>query len=165
MRLATSFASCRLTSRRLPGDFAENSLTTSNICSALCSGGRGGPQASLWSGIVMPRISVSAMVISRYRRWNLCSLGSCIQVSTKMSWARSAGVRPSFCIPLRACGRDPDNDEPPLQIAVNDRNNSPLSLAYLRGHMDVATAILKMAQAQYAPEERPHVRYSMRTSE
>ncbi|KAK7719672.1 hypothetical protein SLS64_001851 [Diaporthe eres] len=60
---------------------------------------------------------------------------------------------------------DPENNEPPLQIAVNDRSNSPFSLAYMRGHLDVAQAILEIAQAQYVPEERPVTRYRMQTSE
>lgn len=60
---------------------------------------------------------------------------------------------------------DPDNNEPPLQIAVNGHSNSPFSLAYLRGHLDVAKAILEIAQAQYAPEEKPLTRYRMQTSE
>lgn len=60
---------------------------------------------------------------------------------------------------------DPENNEPPLQIAVNDRSNSPFSLAYMRGHLDVAKAILEIAQAQYVPEDKPVTRYRMQTSE
>lgn len=60
---------------------------------------------------------------------------------------------------------DPENNEPPLQIAVNDRSNSPFSLAYMRGHLDVAKAILEIAQAQYVPEEKPMTRYRMHASE
>lgn len=60
---------------------------------------------------------------------------------------------------------DPQNNEPPLQIAVNDRSNSPFSLAYMRGHLDVAKAILEIAQAQYVPEEKPVTRYRMQSSE
>lgn len=59
---------------------------------------------------------------------------------------------------------DPENNEPPLQIAVNDRSNSPFSLAYMRGHLDVAKAILEIAQAQYVPEEKPVTRYHMHSS-
>lgn len=60
---------------------------------------------------------------------------------------------------------DPENNEPPLQIAVNDGSNSPLSLAYMRGHLDVVKAILEIAQAQYVPEEKPVTRYRMESSE
>lgn len=43
----------------------------------------------------------------------------------------------------------------PLKIAVQDSNSfSPFSIAVLRRHMDVAKAILEIAQAQYAPEEK-----------
>ena len=59
----------------------------------------------------------------------------------------------------------PENNEPPLQIAVNDCPNSPFSLAYMRGHLDVAKAILEIAQVQYVPEEKPVTRYRMQTSE
>lgn len=60
---------------------------------------------------------------------------------------------------------DPENNEPPLQIAVNDRFNSPFSLAYTRGHLDVAKAILKIAKAQYVPEEKPATRYRISEEE
>lgn len=60
---------------------------------------------------------------------------------------------------------DPENNEPPLQIAVKDWSNSPFSLAYTRGHLDVAKAILEIAQAQYVPEEKPMTRYRMQTGE
>ncbi|KAG8165309.1 hypothetical protein KVR01_005584 [Diaporthe batatas] len=60
---------------------------------------------------------------------------------------------------------DPENNEPPLQIAVNDGSNSPFSLAYMRGHLDVAKTILDIAQAQYVPAEKPVTRYRMQSSE
>ncbi|KAI3401594.1 hypothetical protein diail_10195, partial [Diaporthe ilicicola] len=60
---------------------------------------------------------------------------------------------------------DSQNNEPPLQIAVTDRSNNPFSLAYMRGHLDVAKAILDIAQAQYVPEEKRATRYRMQTSE
>lgn len=56
---------------------------------------------------------------------------------------------------------DPENNEPPLQIAVKDSNSSPFSLAYFRGHHDVAKSILEIAQAQYAVEEESSKRYRM----
>lgn len=56
---------------------------------------------------------------------------------------------------------DPENNEPPLQIAVRDSNSSPFSLAYIRGHHEVAKAIMKIAQTQYAAEEEPSRNYRM----
>lgn len=44
-------------------------------------------------------------------------------------------------------------------------NDNAFSLAYKRGHFDVAKAILEIAQAQYAPEEKPSVRYRIQTDE
>jgi ankyrin repeat protein len=60
---------------------------------------------------------------------------------------------------------DHENNEPPLQIAVNDGSNSPFSLAYMSGHLDVAKAVLEIAQAQYVPEEKPVTRYRMQSIE
>lgn len=70
---------------------------------------------------------------------------------------------------------DPENNEQPLQIAVLmhvdagahhiARAVNPFSLAYFRGHHDVAKAILEIAQAQYAPEEMPSTRYRLQTSD
>jgi ankyrin repeat protein len=43
----------------------------------------------------------------------------------------------------------------PLKIAVQDTQNfSPFSIAVLRKHFDVAKAILEIAHAQYAPDEK-----------
>jgi ankyrin repeat protein len=58
---------------------------------------------------------------------------------------------------------DAAGKEAPLQIAVQDQSeNSPLSLAFLRGHKAVAKAILDIAQAQYAPPETEAQHFSMR---
>ncbi|KAK2065301.1 ankyrin [Colletotrichum caudatum] len=55
-------------------------------------------------------------------------------------------------------------EEPPLKIAVNDSNdNTPLSLAYLRGHHDVASVILEIVMAQYVPEDQGATRYKLDT--
>lgn len=49
-----------------------------------------------------------------------------------------------------------------MKIAVSDDcGNNPFSLAFFRGHHSVAKAILEIAQAQYAPEEKPRTRYRM----
>ncbi|KAK8125105.1 uncharacterized protein PG998_000864 [Apiospora kogelbergensis] len=57
---------------------------------------------------------------------------------------------------------DTDQQEPPLKVAVSDaEGNNPFSLAFLRGHYDVARAILEIAQAQWAPADESKVRYKM----
>lgn len=48
---------------------------------------------------------------------------------------------------------------PPLQIAVMDKDgDSPFALAVFRGHLELATAIMKIAQAQYTPPDAPKQR-------
>lgn len=56
---------------------------------------------------------------------------------------------------------DPDNNEPPLLVAVQDPNTTPFLLAYFRGHHDMAKAILEIAQAQYTVKEEPSRLYRM----
>lgn len=57
---------------------------------------------------------------------------------------------------------DVQGEEPPLKIAVRDTaGNNPFSLAFHRGHYDVAKTILEIVQLQYAPEEKPKTRYRM----
>ncbi|KAK9418110.1 putative Ankyrin repeat-containing domain protein [Seiridium unicorne] len=57
---------------------------------------------------------------------------------------------------------DADQVEPPLKMAVNDpKGNTPFSLAFLRGHLDVAKAIIEIVQAQWAPNEEKSKRYKM----
>ncbi|CAK7220563.1 hypothetical protein SBRCBS47491_004231 [Sporothrix bragantina] len=59
-----------------------------------------------------------------------------------------------------------DKSEPPLAIAVSDNQGSTVfSLAFLRGHWKVAEAVLEIAQAQYAPEDKPNVRYELRDTD
>lgn len=61
---------------------------------------------------------------------------------------------------------DKENNEPPLQIAVNEKQGStPFSLAILRGHLHVAKAILEIVHAQYSPEDKDAVRYDMEKDE
>jgi ankyrin repeat protein len=57
----------------------------------------------------------------------------------------------------------PENDRTPLKIAIQDTNGfSPFAIAILRGHLDLAKAILEIAQAQYQPKEQSgRLRYSM----
>ncbi|KAK3937074.1 Ankycorbin [Diplogelasinospora grovesii] len=61
---------------------------------------------------------------------------------------------------------DEDKQEAPLKIAVrDDDSNNPFSLAFFRGHYNVAKAILEIAQAQYSPEEQVKTRYTMEQGE
>ncbi|KAK3372674.1 hypothetical protein B0H63DRAFT_564053 [Podospora didyma] len=60
---------------------------------------------------------------------------------------------------------DEAKTEAPLQIAVSDnRSNNPLSLAFLRGHVQVARAMLDIAEAQYSPAEKEDKRFHMERS-
>lgn len=55
-----------------------------------------------------------------------------------------------------------DEAEPPLQIAIQDsERNSPFSLAFFRGHYDVAWAIADIAHAQYSPPEEEKKHYQL----
>lgn len=51
---------------------------------------------------------------------------------------------------------------PQVKLAVSDESgNNPFSLAFLRGHFDVARGILEIVQAQWSPEEEKKARYRM----
>ena len=55
-----------------------------------------------------------------------------------------------------------DEDQSPLKIAVTDSLNfSPFSIAVLRKHFDVAKAVLEVAHAQYAPEEKLGAKHTL----
>ncbi|KAI1433298.1 ankyrin repeat protein [Xylaria sp. CBS 124048] len=55
-----------------------------------------------------------------------------------------------------------DAKQPPLKIAVRDvKGNNPFSLAFFRGHLSTAKAILEIAQAQWSPREQVKVRFLM----
>ncbi|KAK0702836.1 hypothetical protein B0H67DRAFT_676136 [Lasiosphaeris hirsuta] len=57
---------------------------------------------------------------------------------------------------------DEGQSEPPLKIAVRDnRENNPMSLAFLRGHVGVAKAVLDIVEAQYCPAEEVAQRFHM----
>ncbi|ETS87326.1 hypothetical protein PFICI_01154 [Pestalotiopsis fici W106-1] len=59
-----------------------------------------------------------------------------------------------------------DKSEPPLKVAVLDLGwNSPFSIAFLRGHLDTAKAILEIVQAQWSPPEEKTKRYKMTRDE
>ncbi|KAI0111527.1 ankyrin [Daldinia grandis] len=61
---------------------------------------------------------------------------------------------------------DGEKQEPPLKIAVSDvKFNNPFSLAFIRGHYEVAKAILEIAQAQWAPKDEKTMRFIMNKDE
>ncbi|KAK3995506.1 Ankycorbin [Cladorrhinum sp. PSN332] len=61
---------------------------------------------------------------------------------------------------------DDEKKQAPLQIAVKDSNqNNPFSLAFFRGHLGVAMAILEIAHAQYVPEAKPKAQYRMASAD
>lgn len=63
---------------------------------------------------------------------------------------------------LQAWG--PYQDQPPLKMAIFDlSSNSPFSIAFVRGHHDVAKAILEIVKAQWSPTEQDKVRYKLET--
>lgn len=58
---------------------------------------------------------------------------------------------------------DAEKKEAPLKMAVRDAaNNTPFTIAWWRGHQDVARAILDIVHAQYSPAEKKEQRYRMR---
>ncbi|KAL8331874.1 hypothetical protein RB593_002310 [Gaeumannomyces tritici] len=57
---------------------------------------------------------------------------------------------------------DEEKREPPLMVSVEDsQRNNLFVTAVLRGHREVAKAILEIAHAQYAPEEVKTTRFTM----
>lgn len=44
---------------------------------------------------------------------------------------------------------------------ADDGGNNPVPLAFLKGHYDVAKAILEIVQARWAPADESNVRYKM----
>ncbi|KAI1076745.1 ankyrin repeat protein [Whalleya microplaca] len=57
---------------------------------------------------------------------------------------------------------DVDKQEPPLKMAVSDsKGNNPFSLAFLKGHYEVAKAILEIVQAQWVPKEEDKAQFTM----
>ncbi|KJZ78330.1 hypothetical protein HIM_02368 [Hirsutella minnesotensis 3608] len=57
----------------------------------------------------------------------------------------------------------PEKDQPPLKMAITDNScNSPFSLAFYRGHQDVARAILEIVGAQWSPPKEEKASYRMR---
>ncbi|WQF84947.1 Putative ankyrin repeat-containing domain superfamily [Colletotrichum destructivum] len=78
--------------------------------------------------------------------------------------AWSGDIEKIKSLTLQAWGKN--QEEPPLKISVNDSEaNTPFSLAYLRGHYDVASAILNIVMAQYSPEDQGATRYKLDTGD
>lgn len=65
---------------------------------------------------------------------------------------------------LQAWG--PEQHQAPLKIAVSDnKGNTPFSIAVLRGHYDVAKALLEIVKAQWSPPKKDKVRFRMDTGD
>ena len=63
---------------------------------------------------------------------------------------------------LQAWG--PEQDQAPLKIAVSDNyGNTPFSIAVLRGHYELAKALLEIVKAQWSPPKKDKVRFRMDT--
>ncbi|RBR24578.1 uncharacterized protein FIESC28_02628 [Fusarium coffeatum] len=63
---------------------------------------------------------------------------------------------------LQAWG--PEQDQAPLKIAVSDNyGNTPFSIAVLRGHHELAKALLEIVKAQWSPPKKDKVRFRMDT--
>ncbi|PWI66622.1 hypothetical protein PCL_04760 [Purpureocillium lilacinum] len=56
----------------------------------------------------------------------------------------------------------PEKDRAPLKMSISDNSqNSPFSIAFLKGHSDIAQAILEIVKAQWSPPEKENLRYKM----
>jgi ankyrin repeat protein len=65
---------------------------------------------------------------------------------------------------LQAWG--PEQAQPPLNMAIADsEGNTPFAIAFLRGHHEVAKAILEIVKAQWTPKEEDKVLYKLRTQD
>ncbi|KAM5381008.1 hypothetical protein ACJZ2D_003123 [Fusarium nematophilum] len=79
-----------------------------------------------------------------------------------MESAWTGDVERVKALSLQAWGSE--QDQPPLKMAVSDNiGNSPFSVAFLRGHHDLAAAILEIVKAQWSPPEKEKVRFKMET--
>ncbi|KAF5025038.1 hypothetical protein F66182_2906 [Fusarium sp. NRRL 66182] len=76
------------------------------------------------------------------------------------SWI--GGLEKIKSLTLQAWGSE--QDQPPLKVAVSDNmGNTPFSVAFLRGHHDIARALLEIVKAQWSPPEKEKVRFKMET--
>ncbi|KAG6005267.1 hypothetical protein E4U21_000304 [Claviceps maximensis] len=78
-----------------------------------------------------------------------------------MEAAWAGNLRRIKDLTLQAWGAD--NKQAPLKIVISDNfNNSPFSVAFLRGRLDVARAILDIVKAQWSAPDKDDVRYRMK---
>ncbi|RSM06944.1 hypothetical protein CDV31_008876 [Fusarium ambrosium] len=81
-----------------------------------------------------------------------------------MEAAWSGDIERIKSLTLQAWG--PEQDQPPLVAAVGDNEgNTPFSVAFLRGHHDVARALLEIVKVQWSPPEKEKVRFKMEARE
>ena len=79
-----------------------------------------------------------------------------------MESAWTGDVETIKSLTLRAWG--PNNEQPPCKMAIYDNSqNSPFSVAFLRGHHNAAKAILEIIRAQWSAPEKEKVRYKMQS--
>ncbi|PTB62951.1 ankyrin [Trichoderma citrinoviride] len=79
-----------------------------------------------------------------------------------MEAAWTGDVETIKSLTLRAWG--PNNEQPPCKMAIYDNSqNSPFSVAFLRGHHNAAKAILEIIRAQWSAPEKEKVRYKMQS--
>ena len=80
--------------------------------------------------------------------------------STRFDAAWAGNVDRIKELTLQAWGAE--KDQPPLKMAISDSQfHSPFSIAFLRGHHDVAKVILEIVKAQWTPKEEDKVRYKL----
>ncbi|KAL7787534.1 ankyrin repeat-containing domain protein [Trichoderma ceciliae] len=79
-----------------------------------------------------------------------------------MQAAWTGDVETIKSLTLRAWG--PDKEQAPLKMAIRDsQQNSPFSVAFLRGHHNAAKAILEIIRAQWSAPEKEKVRYRLQS--
>lgn len=79
-----------------------------------------------------------------------------------MEAAWTGDVETIKSLTLQAWG--PNKEEPPCKMAIYDNSqNSPFSVAFLRGHHTTAKAILEIIRAQWSAPEKEKVRYKMQS--
>jgi hypothetical protein len=86
----------------------------------------------------------------------------CANIRDRMEAAWVGDLDRIKALTLEAWG--PQQDQPPLKMAISDlKSNSPFSVAFVRGHHEVAKAILDIVKAQWSPTEQDKVRYKLQT--
>ncbi|RFU74893.1 ankyrin repeat [Trichoderma arundinaceum] len=81
-----------------------------------------------------------------------------------MQAAWSGDIETIKSLTLQAWGAN--EEQAPLKMAIYDnKQNSPFSIAFLRGHYNAAKAILEIIRAQWSALEKEKVRYKMQTQD